>query len=560
MGLTTALYTGLSGLNANQLRINTIGHNIANVNTTAFKSSRALFQSQFSHTISPGTAPSDASGGVNPTQIGLGTVLGTIQRNFNAGSIETTGIPSDLAIEGSGLFVLRKGESQQVYTRDGAFIVGPDNKLLSADGHRVQGFAVDQGFNIVPGVLGDLEIPLGTQTVARATENVRMDGDLSAIGIPATESSVHMSQALTDAGGATATTGTALTALRSADDPNIALFAADTTITVSRVTKGERELPGQTFVVGTTGDTLGDFASWLQGALGISTESDLPGQPGVTVENGMLAVRGNAGEQNDLTFSVNDIASDNQAAPNPLALSKSQDATGSSVYTSMTAYDSLGTPVAVNLTMALESTTDAGPIWRFYAESPDSSGGSRVLGTGTISFDNEGNFLSATGTQVSLDRSNSGAATPLAFTLDFSQVHGLSTRNSAVILADQDGYSPGTLTNYGIQTDGTITGTFDNGLSRTLGQIALATFDNPEGLIADTDNTFLVGPNADPPTITTAGQFGAGRVLAGSLEASNVDLSNEFIGLVTSSTGFQAASRVITVSSDLLNQLLLIAR
>ncbi len=560
MGLTTALYTGLSGLNANQLRINTIGHNIANVNTTAFKASRALFQSQFSQTISTGTGPSEVSGGVNPTQIGLGAVLGQIQRNHNAGSIETTGVPSDMAIEGNGFFILRKGESQQVYTRDGAFTVGPDNRLVSADGHRVQGFGIDEGFNIVPGVLGDLEIPLGTQTVARATENVSMDGDLSAVGVPATKSSIHMSQALADANGDVATGSTALTALRSADDPSIALFAADTTITVSGVTKGERELPGQTFVVGTTGNTLGDFAAWLQSALGINTDSGLPGQPGVTVENGMLTVHGNTGEQNDLSFSINDIATDNQAAPNPLLLTRSQAATGSSAYTSLTVYDSLGTPVSVNLTMALESTTNAGPVWRFYAESPDSSGGSRVLGTGTISFDNEGNFLAATGTQLSLDRSNSGAATPLTFTLDFSPVHGLSTRNSEVILASQDGYEPGTLTNYAIQTDGTITGTFDNGLSRTLGQVALAAFDNPEGLVADTDNTYLAGPNADPPTVTTPGTFGAGRILAGSLEASNVDLSNEFIGLVTSSTGFQAASRVITVSSDLLNQLLLIAR
>ena len=85
-------------------------------------------------------------------------------------------------------------------------------------------------------------------------------------------------------------------------------------------------------------------------------------------------------------------------------------------------------------------------------------------------------------------------------------------------------------------------------------------FDNPQGLTAEPDNTYLVGPNADVPNITSPGEFGAGRILGGALELSNVDLAREFIGLITSSTGFQAASRVITVSSDLLNQLLLIAR
>ena len=108
MGLTSALYTGLSGLNANQLRIDTIGNNIANVNTTAYKSTRATFQSQFAHTLSFGTPPSDTSGGVNPMQIGLGAALGSIQRNFTPGSLETTGIASDLAIEGGGFFVLRR--------------------------------------------------------------------------------------------------------------------------------------------------------------------------------------------------------------------------------------------------------------------------------------------------------------------------------------------------------------------------------------------------------------------------------------------------------------------
>ena len=88
MGLTSAMYTGLSGLNANQTAIETIGHNIANVNTTAFKGSRTLFQTQFAQTWSMGTPPSESSGGTNPTQIGLGTLVGSIQRNSGPGSVE----------------------------------------------------------------------------------------------------------------------------------------------------------------------------------------------------------------------------------------------------------------------------------------------------------------------------------------------------------------------------------------------------------------------------------------------------------------------------------------
>ena len=182
MGLTTAMYTGLSGMNVNQTRINTIGHNIANVNTTAFKSSRTLFQTQFSQLLALGNGPSNTSGGVNPTQVGLGAVVGATQKDFNPGSIETTGIASDLAIDGDGFFVLRRPSGQQVNTRDGSFLLDSDNRLVSMDGYAVRGFGVDENFNIQPTVLTDLVLPLGTLSIAEATENVVMDGDLSAAG------------------------------------------------------------------------------------------------------------------------------------------------------------------------------------------------------------------------------------------------------------------------------------------------------------------------------------------------------------------------------------------
>src|SRR5512143_2988953 len=99
MGLTSAMFTGLSGLNTNQFRIDTVGDNIANVNTTAFKENRANFEDQMYLTMSGGTAPGSPLGGTNPMQIGLGSTLGSVQRNFTPGSVETTGIPTDMAIE-----------------------------------------------------------------------------------------------------------------------------------------------------------------------------------------------------------------------------------------------------------------------------------------------------------------------------------------------------------------------------------------------------------------------------------------------------------------------------
>ncbi len=559
MGLTTAMYTGLSGLNANQTRIDTIGHNIANVNTHAFKGSRTLFQAQLSRTISAGNGPTATSGGVNPTQVGLGVSVATTQRNFNNGAIETTGINSDLAIEGDGFFIVQDEEASQYYTRDGSFVVNGNNELVTQDGHYVRGFTVDENFNIQPTILGNLTIPLGTLTDAQASESVSFDGDLSAAGLIATAGTVHTSQAFTDPGGTAATAGTTLFDLRNPGSPGTALFATGDVLSVSGLTKGERSLPDATFTVGVDGNTLGDLADWISAAVALNTEDGVPGSPGATIVNGALVITSNTGTANALGIGAADFVS-NGAVSLPLQFSQTQTASGESKHTSFLVYDSLGTPITVNATFALEATPDTGPVWRFYLESPQEDGPPVSVGTGTITFDTDGNYVSATGDTVQLDLADTGAATPLSFTLDFSSLHGLSTQSTRVIGEQVDGFPAGTLQSYRIGQDGLIEGAFSNGESRTLGQVAVAVFSNPEGMLAETDNLYSRGPNTGEPTVTVAGQFGSGTILAGALELSNVDLSEQFIGLITTSAGFQASSRVISTSSDMLDQLLLILR
>jgi flagellar hook protein FlgE len=124
----------------------------------------------------------------------------------------------------------------------------------------------------------------------------------------------------------------------------------------------------------------------------------------------------------------------------------------------------------------------------------------------------------------------------------------------------QDGSIAGTLTDFSIGNDGIIVGTFTNGMTRTLGQIALATFNNYEGLIDMGGGTFKVGPNSGVAVITTPLANGGGEITAGALETSNVDISQEFINLIIASTGFSAASRVITTSNQLLTELLAVMR
>src|ERR1041384_3773092 len=151
MALTSALFTGLSGLDVNQTRLNVVGNNIANVNTVAFKASRALFKPQFYVTDAAGSPPSDGFGGENPSQRGLGSVVAAIEKDWSPGSIEPTGKPTDLAIDGDGFFVVQ-GKSQK-FTRDGSFTLNPENNLVTTSGDFVQGFAADDTGNIIAGAL-----------------------------------------------------------------------------------------------------------------------------------------------------------------------------------------------------------------------------------------------------------------------------------------------------------------------------------------------------------------------------------------------------------------------
>lgn len=573
MGLTTAMYTGLTGLNSNQFRIDTIGNNVANVNTTAFKGSRATFQNQFALTLSPGSGPGANSGGTNPSQVGLGSMLGGVQRNFLPGAIEATGLPTDMAVEGAGFFIVRKPDGEPAYTRDGSFKVSAEQMLVTSDGFKVQGYGVDSDFNVIPGVLQDLEIPLGTLSTTRATRKAEMDGNLNADGALSTQGTILHSQVFQEgaSGGPAATAATLLTDVY--DDNSVTpLFEEGDVITVRSAKKGSgggRQLPAASFTVTAT-STLADFASFLNNTLGINTDPALSGNPGVRIgdtapDEGKIIIEGNVGEENALAIELSDIQSTNTNFNAPFQFSEQQEANGESVFTTFIVYDSLGSTIQVDLTMTLESKTNTGTSWRFYAESPDDTDASGVLGgTGTLTFDNDGMLTNSTNTTLLIDRANTGALNPLQITLDFSNVTGLAAaytaQPSTLVMTTQDGYGPGTLSNFAVGNDGVIVGTFTNGLTRSLGQVVLATFTNPEGLVSDINNLYKIGPNSGQPMITTPQTLGAGTILAGALELSNIDLTREFIGLITATTGFSASGRVISTSNELLNELLMIAR
>ncbi|MCC7406631.1 MAG: flagellar hook-basal body complex protein, partial [Phycisphaeraceae bacterium] len=315
MGLSGAMYTGLTGMSANSAWINNAGNNVANANTLAYKATAMHFQTQVSQMIRSAAGPSAVAGGRNPTQVGTGVAVGSTTRNFTAGSGQPTGIDTNLAIGGDGFFIIDVNGAQR-YTRAGDFTRDPADNMVNANGNRLLGFGIDSNFNIVPGVLTEISIPLNKLTIAQATSSIMLSGALSTKGDAATQGSLNVSDALySDAAATTAASaGTALTSLYTVAGGATPRFAAGDVITVQGLQKGldseeNRTLATYTFEVGaanTTGSddngtTLQDFLDFLDEITGI--DNGQGDGAGVTVNgSGQIVVQGNMGTLNDLTF------------------------------------------------------------------------------------------------------------------------------------------------------------------------------------------------------------------------------------------------------------------
>jgi flagellar hook protein FlgE len=567
MSLTSTLFTGLSGLAVSQTQLNVVGNNIANANTVGFKSSRALFSSQFYVTTVAGTAPSTNSGGSNPSQLGLGAQVSAVQQDFSAGTIEPTGVNTDMAVNGNGFFVVAAPTGQQ-YTRDGSFTLNSADQLVSTAGDFVQGFGVDANNNVLPGQLQNITIPLGTTTTAKATANVTLQGNLNAAGAVATGQSILNSQLLTTVGGAAAPTAAdLLTNLASESAPGTALINVGDVYTLKGQVGGSSVTP-QTFTV-TAASTVQDLLNFYNGGLGIDTTVGGTPPPGSTIETSAtnpnaatLVVTGNVGTANALSLAGSDFS--NQTGTAPFTFVNGSDnagftsgPAGESIHTSFTTYDSLGNPVNVNVTAVLASKADTGNVWQFYATSGDNkSANGTVLGDGTLTFNGSGQLTAVTGNTLNIDRTGTGANSPLTITLNFGTVSQLAGTSSNLVMTNQDGSPIGSLNSFSVGSDGTITGAYSNGQTKTLGQVAMATFKNNGGLINNGGNTYSSSSDSGVAVISAPQELGSGSIQSGALELSNVDLSTQFTNLIIASTGYSAASKVITTSDQLLTELL----
>ncbi|MCR4430511.1 MAG: flagellar hook protein FlgE [Tepidanaerobacteraceae bacterium] len=219
-------------------------------------------------------------------------------------------------------------------------------------------------------------------------------------------------------------------------------------------------------------------------------------------------------------------------------------------------YDSLGQ--AHNLKIAFtKSATDN--QWNYSITSDDTALTiDTTSNSGTLQFTTEG-ALDLSGSTVNAVNITVNGANSISFTPDFNELTQYAS-DTTVDMDSQDGYSAGSLLSISIDTNGVISGVFDNGQSRELAQIALANFTNPGGLIKAGNNLYQYSNNSGEPQIGTAGTSGRGTVSPGNLEMSNVDLSEEFTQMIITQRGFQANSRIITTSDEMLQELVNLKR
>ena len=456
MSLVGSLYVGASGLNAATTELDVVGDNIANASTVGFKSARTVFADAMAQQLV------GESG-----QVGLGVTTMTVQKDFSEGGFTTTGLATDVAIQGNGLFVVKgnhDGEDGTFYTRNGQFTIDKDGYLTNLDGLRVQGLQADASGALTSGLLGDLQVG-NASAPAKATDSITIRGNLDQTATPMTF------------------------------DP-------------------------------ANPKTTSNFTTSM-------TVYDSLGKP----------------IQLDIYFSKNDPTDPTATQPGD---------SGDWTYHVMTdganlAFDSDGTTAAVagTATQVASGTLRFDTAGRLVSNAPDSD----PTKTGFYPKDSVGpqslTFNFGTGTTPADPTQPAG-----------SGLDGLTqyAATSAVSFVTQAGSSSGSLSAISVGQDGTITGSFTNGQTRTLGQLIIANFKAPDQLDRVGSTLYSEEPGSGSPTLGTPATADRGSVSAGTLEQSNVDISAQFIQMIAAQRNFEANSKTLTTADQLLAELVQLKR
>jgi flagellar hook protein FlgE len=515
-----------SAIRNHQTYMDVIANNIANVNTAAYKSMRVTFHELLSQVVSPGAAPQAARGGINPVQIGLGMTLGGTDGVFTQGALQSTGRGNDLAIQGNGFFIFQ-GSGQNLYSRDGALDLGLDGSLVNAStGLRVLGWNADASGAInTTAALQPIMVPLN-QGLAQASQNVRVNGNLDAALAPRSMSNAQL-VANTVTGFATAapaaTPGQSQTELLTGD-----YYVEINNLQQFRVVDGQ----GNPVKIAPVGGG-GAYTSGWQAAT-----------PSATIDTG----RGLT-----ITLGAGPLSPGIRGAG-----AASVHYTAQSITTNVQIYDSLG--AQHTLTVSFTKDTAAPNQWTWQVTSDDNTIATLTPATAApMGFNTTGQYVPVANQMPTISMSYNNGAGNQTISLDFAHLTQLAQASDLGVPA-QDGYAPGQLTGFTISANGEVECNYANGMRKVLAQLALANFANPGGMLRVGDNMFTAGANSGAPTTGSPNTGGRGGIVAGYLENANVDLAQQFTSMITAQRGFQANSRVISASDQMLQDLVNLVR
>ena len=524
-----SMYAGVSGLKVHQTKMDVIGNNISNVNTTGYKGGRVSFKSMMSQMIQGSKAPQDNRGGINPKQVGLGVSIGSIDNNMEQGNLQSTGMGTDLAIQGNGFFVTNDGQ-QNLYTRAGALSLDEDGNLVNAsNGYVMQGWESDETDGTIDTnqPMENLTIPIGKSMPGQKTTEASFGGNLDGRAIGGDDRTATID--VFDSLGKKHTMSVNYTRLVS-DDPS------------AKITEGTNEYDF------TASDTTGTPSTSREDLNNLKIE--------FKQENSATSLSADYDPDSHTVTCTSDwsggIGLNDTDVKNKINSALSSDFPGDpvSLSTSGTFTESDFEGKSINL------SADATNDWEW--EATDITDGSSITGSGIVNFDSDGTLSSGSTGTVEFDVPG-GAADNQTVTLDLSNL----TQSAADYSVDgtkADGYEMGSLESFTINNAGIINGTFSNGLTQALGQVAIANFSNPSGLKKEGESMFVESQNSGMPQVGTAANGGRGEISAGTLEMSNVDLSKQFTEMITTQRGFQANSKIISTTDQMLQELVNLKR
>ena len=560
-----SLYSGVAGLKTHQIRMDVIGNNIANVNTTAYKSSSMTFSELMSQTTqkASGANATTGVGGTNAKQIGLGVKAGAINTAITTqGSAQSTGNPFDIMITGDNFFVVNNG-SENFFTRDGSFYVdGAGNLAMTSTGYNVMGWGVD-----------------------KTTGNIKQD-TVTALRIMSSANMTYPPEATTKAN---------ISGILDQNDKDVTSANGKTVNLNFFDARGYSYTAKFTFKQ-SGGDKTNEYSMELNkildstGAeidiskLKFGNRSQQKMETKVTLNTDAYKWDGKVLKTKDGTTEVANLAdifkadgslitpADDAAAQKQQkaldAIAKAYGYEGSTdeflnLYITSTAnkdkqltiQDLLGNMMAGKTTDVLPADGSAITMEGRYFE-----------GTTVVFNKDTGKLESVGGSTTNLNVNAAFSALGGNFsdvTIDLSECTNYDNKGTSTIGAtsgDLDGLGTGRrlgdMIGVFIQKDGMIYASYDNGMTKLLGQIATAAFANASGLEKEGDNLYSATLNSGEfDGIGVDITAGGGYMSTCQLEMSNVDLSSEFTEMITTQRGFQANSRIITVSDTLLEEL-----